>query len=434
MTGATWPSTSPSLRCFDSKRIFYLIGPAWFVAVEVMFYLFIAVSLTATIRYCRLAQARKLRLLAVTAPALLLIGVSWGFKAWELLVIHVPANHWPTWFGPLAWADNPGFGMLVATAWVAADGRLLSPRVLIGTRVSAGILFAAAMALRGQSAASVAMFRELCMISFTALLVSSVFAPPDALWRRALGRPFLARIGIISYSLFIWYGPMLLVLSDHGLISSTQTNFWVIAVLLLASSVPAAFVSYWVIEYPAGHLRSLFAPGGGLRDYYADDRAHLKIESRAMAAQLEHQPPELDLQHRPRDPIQGERSRPLQQSPVTSHSPGGRRVRSRRDRVLGLAAVFVILLAASATVTWREVGGHSLARGGRLAVTPADMGQARLTALATVQAAGWVSQQVSHNVIVAGSQMCLSCRPGGCLPPACWSSVLRRRTCSRPRS
>ena len=121
MTGATWPSTSPSLRCFDSKRIFYLIGPAWFVAVEVMFYLFIAVSLTATIRYCRLAQARKLRLLAVTAPALLLIGVSWGFKAWELLVIHVPANHWPTWFGPLAWADNPGFGMLVATAWVAAE-------------------------------------------------------------------------------------------------------------------------------------------------------------------------------------------------------------------------------------------------------------------------------------------------------------------------
>ena len=276
---------------FDSKRIFYTIGPAWFIADEVMFYLFIAAIMTATIRHCHRAKTRESRLLAVSAPALLLILVSWGFKAWELFVSHVPANHWSTWYGPLAWADNLGFGMLLAVVWVAADGRLLSPRVLIGTRVGAGILFAAAVALRGQSAASVAMFHELCMISFVALLASSVFAAPDALWRRALARPFLAGIGTISFSLYIWHEPILLFLSDHTAIGSPQTSFWLIAVLLLVLSVPIAFVSYWVIEYPVGHLRSLFAPGGGLRDYYADDRVHLAmVEDRD-----EDQPPRRSL-------------------------------------------------------------------------------------------------------------------------------------------
>jgi peptidoglycan/LPS O-acetylase OafA/YrhL len=167
--------------------------------------------------------------------------------------------------------------MLLAVVWVAADGRLLSPRVLIGTRIGAGILFVAAVALRGQSAVSVAMFHELCAISFVALLASSVFAAPDSLWRRALARPFLAGIGTISFSLYIWHEPILLFLSDHTVIGSAKTNFWLIAVLLLVLSVPIAFVSYWVIEYPVGHLRSLFAPGGRLRDYYADDRVHLAM-------------------------------------------------------------------------------------------------------------------------------------------------------------
>ena len=268
---------------FDSERIFYTISPAWFVADEVMFYLFIAAIMTAMISHCHLAKTRGSRLLAVSAPALFLVLVSWGFKSWELFVSHVPANHWSTWFGPLAWADNLGFGMLVAVVWVAADGRRLSPRVLTGTRAGAGILFVAAVASRGQSAASVAMFHELCMISFVALLASSVFAAPDALWRRALARPFLAWIGIISYSLYIWHQPILLFLGDHAGISSTQTNFWLVAVLLLVVSVPIAFVSYWIIEYPLGHLRSLFAPGGGLRDYYADDRAHLAMVERRRA-------------------------------------------------------------------------------------------------------------------------------------------------------
>ncbi len=259
-------------QVFDPKRIFYTIGPAWFLAVEVMFYLFMAAIIPAVLRSCRRLETRELRLFVMGAPALFLIVVSWTFKTWALVVTHIRADHWTTWFGPLAWADNLGFGMLLAVGWVAAgERRLFAPPFLVCLRAAALVLIVAAVALRGQSAASVAWFHELCMVSFVALLASSVFAPPDALWRRALARPFLVWVGTLSYSIYVWHEPLMLFMSDHRLVSATHGNFWWMAVALPTLVIPVAWVSYWMVEYPIGHLRYLFAPGGGLRDYYAGD-------------------------------------------------------------------------------------------------------------------------------------------------------------------
>lgn len=246
---------------FDSKRIFYTDGPAWSVAVEVMFYALLAVIGWTMARggVHRMKEGRRWLLLAAPLPLLLLIGP--GYAYWSIALRNVPVTSWAPYFGPLAWSTSFGAGMVLAMAHVAYvrrnGGKPLPGWSLIGMRLLAVVIFYLASAYPAATPVSLTVFRLAAGVSAALLLASSVFAPPTSLWRRILGAKALLFAALLSYSLYMWHEPVLLLLNAHHLLSHSPEMFPVVAVILLAASLPVAYLSYRFIERPAGFLRYL---------------------------------------------------------------------------------------------------------------------------------------------------------------------------------
>src|SRR3954451_7703087 len=111
-----WRDLLEHLSCtqvFDSKRIFWTIGPAWSLAVEIYFYLalagvYLAFRSSAVGRLSLRARQWALWLFPVT---LAVAGLAWKAAA---LLAHEPATRWSVWFNPLAKADVFAAGTFLA--------------------------------------------------------------------------------------------------------------------------------------------------------------------------------------------------------------------------------------------------------------------------------------------------------------------------------
>jgi peptidoglycan/LPS O-acetylase OafA/YrhL len=257
-------------QVFDSRRIFYTIGPAWSLSVEVYFYVFLAVVYAVLNRWSARSRSTRARVLALLAAPVLLTVACLAWQGWALLIAHEPATRWSIWFNPLAKADMFAVGMLVAVLQVTrSNTATLHKAVLIGLRLGAVALLGYGCAVRGDDAATTTLFNLLSTAAFGLLIASSVFADPADRWRRMLSGQRLAWLGLISYSLYLWPEPVLLYLDTHAHLSHAQAMFPVVAILLLAASIPIAWLSYRLLEYPAGRLRLLLDSTGRRRDYYA---------------------------------------------------------------------------------------------------------------------------------------------------------------------
>jgi peptidoglycan/LPS O-acetylase OafA/YrhL len=256
-------------QVFDSKRIFYTIGPAWSLSVEVFFYLFLAAGYTALNRLARhVSSTRDRRLLLLTLPALLTV-VSLAWQGWALFVAHEPATRWAIWFNPVARADMFAVGMVIAVMHASRTSSVPLSRVLLYTlRIAALGLLAYGCAVRTDDPTRTSVFNLVSALAFGLLIASSVFDDPDHLWRRALAGPRLAWLGVTSYSLYLWHEPVLLFLDTHLHIDHAPHAFPLVAAILLAASLPVGWLSYRVIERPFGRLSLLVDSAGRRRDYY----------------------------------------------------------------------------------------------------------------------------------------------------------------------
>jgi len=256
-------------QVFDSKRIFYTIGPAWSLSVEVFFYLYLALGyivLNSLAGHITSPRGRRLLLLAL--PVLLSIA-SLSWQGWALFVTHQPATRWAIWFNPIARADMFAIGMFIAILHASRSSVFpLSRAVLIPLRVAAFGLLAYGCAIRTDDPTNTSAFNLLSVVAFGLLITSSVLDDPTHLWRRMLAGRRLAWLGLVSYSLYLWHEPVLLYLDTHLHLNHAQDAFPVIAVILLVASLPVAWLSYRVIERPLGRLRLLLDSTGQLRDYY----------------------------------------------------------------------------------------------------------------------------------------------------------------------
>ncbi len=92
----------------------------------------------------------------------------------------------------------------------------------------------------------------------TGLLIASGMTTKPSLVTRLLGLPPVVYIGKVSYSLYLWHWPVLILAQYQG-IALTTSN----ACLLLAGSFVASSISYHFVEKPfrsikAGHFRTVF--------------------------------------------------------------------------------------------------------------------------------------------------------------------------------
>jgi peptidoglycan/LPS O-acetylase OafA/YrhL len=254
-------------QVFDGKRIFYTIGPAWSLSVEVFFYLALLVLARGLPHLCRRLASRKQRIAVLAASTAGLAAVSIAWKAWSFWGAHRPTTgSFTTWFGPVASLDAFAVGMAVAIiAAACGDRRPLSARARLMLRLAALAVLSVAFAIRQADTWSGVYFSTLCAAGFGGLVAAAVLGPPGDRWGRALSCRPLLWLGAISYSIYLWHEPVLLALAGwEGLVRQTPGAFVADTAVVLAVSVLAGWLSYLLIERPTSRLGRVFGRDGRL--------------------------------------------------------------------------------------------------------------------------------------------------------------------------
>ncbi|HET9691366.1 MAG TPA: acyltransferase, partial [Acidimicrobiales bacterium] len=198
-------------QVYDSKRIFYTIGPAWSLSVEVTFY---AALLLAGIAIGRLRPGPRGALVAWTAFGVGLVATGLTWKAVEV-ADHVSYTRWAVWFGPLAKADVFGVGVLlaVAVAVLVDRGVTAPPAVTAGLRVAGLVAVVVCWEFRGPfGQPGDEWVHPLVAVAVALVLAGSALAGVGSRYEAALGSRVPATIGLVSYSTYLWHEPLLLLL------------------------------------------------------------------------------------------------------------------------------------------------------------------------------------------------------------------------------
>jgi peptidoglycan/LPS O-acetylase OafA/YrhL len=260
-------------QTFDSKHIFWTIGPAWLLSVEFWFYLLLACLGPISYRLCSQFCSARYRAMTLYAICVVLIVVGATYKLWVSYIAHVSPSNYALYFSLPARLDNFGLGMLLAVVIAAYRNRLLVrsyvPWLLRG---SALVLIAATYYYRENYAADSSQYifyQTMWEVAMLLVLTSLVIRPHNLLRQRFLLKPMWRYLGLISYSIFLWYEPLLTWIGPSlpftsGLLFPLGTLVLIIMVLYVS------LASYWLIEYPVSFLRHLFTRNGRLFPRYVE--------------------------------------------------------------------------------------------------------------------------------------------------------------------
>ena len=254
-------------QVFDEKRIFYTIGPAWAISVEVLFCLLLAAIMIGLKHACGRVTARRHRTLMLVATITVLGTVSLAWKAWSFAATHHPTTAaFTTWFGPLSSLDDFAVGMAAAVLVATRpDLRAIKPTGRLLLRVAGVAILCAAFATRQANTWTGVYFPTTCAVGFGCLVAAAALGRPDR-WGRTFSRPPLLWLGTISFSIYVWHEPIMLALHhSHDLIRQSYGAFPTDAAVVVALSILAGWVSYTLIQRPTRQLEGIMGPGGPRR-------------------------------------------------------------------------------------------------------------------------------------------------------------------------
>jgi peptidoglycan/LPS O-acetylase OafA/YrhL len=242
------------------------IGPAWSLAIEVVFYLVLPVLAVLGVFAARRAADRGgRRLAALVPPAIVfLVGMSGKLVAANLVPGSGQGSGWVNdWHSVLErsfWvqADLFTFGMVLAVLRVEAErGNLRVPRWWPGVGAAAAVVVAGSAAWAWEEGwLSQYPYDSLMALACGLLLASAVLSSPRARGQRWGTRVLESRpivwIGVVSYSLFLWHEPLTWFLRDRGVTRSGGAAAFAVNLLLVGSvSLILAALTYRFVELPA---------------------------------------------------------------------------------------------------------------------------------------------------------------------------------------
>lgn len=257
---------------WDSRYLFYTVGPAWSLGAEIIYYVMLALMGPLLYRVTiERPRADRVRWLLGFPLGLIIISVLYKYVTGFVLEINPDRFAW--YFNPVAQVDSFAYGMLLASAVAFGAGNLSrGPRLwlLVAALGLTAFVFTERFDLPWVSLYSF----SLAGLAFTLFLASTVLAQGAAWLTRALGHRFWFQLGMMSYGVYLWHEPLMLELSGRTwLIRPEPEAFLVNAVVLVLLSSLLATFTYWLVELPVMQARNLMTNEGRLRDDYAIERA-----------------------------------------------------------------------------------------------------------------------------------------------------------------
>jgi peptidoglycan/LPS O-acetylase OafA/YrhL len=243
------------------------IGPAWSLAVEVVFYLTLPLLVLLGFALARHTTTRAgLRLAALIPPVVLLaVGLAGKAAAAYLVPATTASGGWGhDWHTVLersfvSQADLFTFGMVLAVVHVEAENRRLQLgrwRWAVAAGALGAYLVTAKMTSLGQLGHSP--FNTLMAVAAALFLALVVLRAPGGrkpvLTRVLEARP-LVWVGLVSYSLFLWHEPVIYFLADNGFTVSGSTGFLVNLLVVAAVTLVLSSLTYLLVEKPALMLK-----------------------------------------------------------------------------------------------------------------------------------------------------------------------------------
>jgi peptidoglycan/LPS O-acetylase OafA/YrhL len=238
------------------------IGPAWSLAVEVVFYLVLPLLGWLAMVCARRASTPSGRTWATLVPVgvILLIGLAHkAIFSW----LAASTGYWPAMLArSFAYhADLFAFGMALATLRVnLEDGTVRLPiwwRKAASATLALVVTFTVLLSDRGLLPAwgVVNPYQRLTALSCALLLAIVVLPDPGQAappWlTRLLEARVLVAVGLASYSLFLWHEPVVRWLQREHLTAGGAGGFWVNLVLLGLTSGGLSALTYRWVERPA---------------------------------------------------------------------------------------------------------------------------------------------------------------------------------------
>jgi peptidoglycan/LPS O-acetylase OafA/YrhL len=241
------------------------IGPAWSLAVEVVFYLLLPLLVLLAWMLGRRASTRAGRRLAVLTPALVLLAVGVSGKLVAEFAVTSGTGWDGTWHSVLErsfWGQAHLFtlGMLIAVLRVdAEDGLVRLPRWWRTALWTSFVLVAVPTLELSPSGLHPHAYETLTALGCAVLLVLVVLPGPRSTASplvRLLESRALVATGVISYSLFLWHEPLVRWLEAHGLTAAGTPGFLLNLVVLGTISWLLAALTYRWVELPALRRKS----------------------------------------------------------------------------------------------------------------------------------------------------------------------------------
>ncbi len=238
------------IQNYSPETLNHLNAPLWTITVEVQYYIVLPLLAFFIARL----GGRSIRR---TVAVMLGIGLaSYALRSYE--VLHAAS---PNVYGPLGKYALPTLlyafigGMLIAVTRIAWERRppQWASRPFFGTAsiwIAAGVLLHLMLTydLDWQEPA----------IALAAFLIVAACVLPLRNGRvvQALQWRPLAMLGVASYSVYVWHGPIVVALSDvgseasEGIITGEPTHFLKLLAIGVPASIAAGALSYFVIERP----------------------------------------------------------------------------------------------------------------------------------------------------------------------------------------
>lgn len=276
---------------YHPSTFFSGIGPAWSLAVEVVFYLVLpCLALLASLA-ARRAMSRTGRRLAALVPAAALLAIGLSGKAAATYIVPPRAGFgWVGWVGDWnsvlersfwAQADLFAFGLIVAVLRVDwEDGLLRLPRWWPWAGVSVAALVAVAT-VRLQLQGRIGNHKYATLMAVACgLLLASVVLPggrSTARWRlvRTLEYRPIVFVGVVSYSLFLWHEPLIRWVTARGWTLDGTAGFFVNLAIVGAAALLLSALTYHFVELPA--LRRKARRGARASPSPPEDRSSARL-------------------------------------------------------------------------------------------------------------------------------------------------------------